>query len=139
MRTGTLFLFACLLLGIALLVGLWSWPSYQHQRQIKSGQQAAELGAQLAFMENMYYERTGDFTADFSRLEPFLEMQIPCPLSQSPYYCEGYVYTLEQSNWLLASFQKDPEKYIAFDLKNGTVDCSHAPGNLEALPICSSL
>lgn len=139
MRIKTLFVISGLFLAGILLIGLSYWPSYKQRQQIASGKQAAELGARLAFMENLYYERTGTFTPDFARLEPFLDEPVPCPLSPSPYSCHGYAYTLEKPQWLVATFQQNPQLYIAFELKNGTVDCTHGPRQLVNAPICSAL
>ena len=130
-------LFACCFVGMALAIGLWGWPSYRQHQAATSGLRAAELGAQLAFMENTYRAKTGKFTADFSRLEPFLETPVPCPLSAAPYVCEDYEYTLEEPHWLLATFRKDPQIYIAFELEQGGVDCTHASEALKQTPVCS--
>ena len=138
MRISTwLFVVVCLIVGF-VAAGLWSWPSYQKHQQIKSGLRAAELGAQLAFMENAYRAKNGVFTADFSNLEPFMDTAVPCPLTPAPYSCNGYIYTLEKPSWLLASLETDPDVYIAFELEQGGVDCSHAPQALEKTPVCSS-
>jgi hypothetical protein len=53
--------------------------------------------------------------------------------------CEGYVYTVEKPHWLLAAQQDDPQVYIAFDLEQGFVDCTHAPQALQHTPVCSVL
>jgi len=138
MRVGAWIFWGCFFVGCALILGLWSWPAYKHHQYTQSGQRAAELGAQLAFTENSYRARTGVFTADFSQLEPFLITPVPCELSASPFVCEGYIYTLEDPYWLLASQQSDPQVYIAFDLEHGFVDCSHAPQALLRTPVCSA-
>ena len=137
MRTGWLFI-ACFFIGCALIIGLWSWPAYKNHQKVASGQRAAELGAQLAFVENTYRARVGTFTADFSQLTPFLTTPVPCKLAASPYVCEGYSYTLDNSGRLLATLQSDPQVYIAFDLAQGLVDCSHASQALQRSPVCSA-
>ena len=139
MRIGTWVFLICFLAGCALILGLWSWPAYTRHRYVQSGQRAAELGAQLAFTENSYRARTGTFTDDFSKLEPFLETPVPCALTPSPYRCGGYLYTLQDGHWLIASLQADSQIYIAFDLQQGFVDCSHASAALQRTPVCSAL
>ena len=138
MRASTWLFIVAFLVGGFVIAVLWSWPSYKNHQQVKSGLRAAELGAQLAFMENSYRAMAGTFTADFSNLEPFIESAVPCPLTPAPYHCNGYTYTLEKPAWLLASLETDPDVYIAFELEQGGVDCSHAPQALGRTPICSS-
>jgi len=138
MRSGTWLFLTCFLAGSALITGLWSWPAYKNYQQSKSGQRAAELGAQLAFTENSYRARTGTFTDDFSQLAPLLESSVPCPLTKSPYFCEGYIYTLEAPHWLVAVSREDENIYLAFDLEQGSVDCTHALEALQRTPVCSA-
>ena len=118
---------------------LAGWPAYQNGRQIRSGLRAAELGAQLAFVQNEYHARYGKFAEDFSQLAPLVSEPIACALTQPPFTCLGYEYTLDQTHWLVASSQKDPQTYLAFDLESGFVDCSHAAQEVQRAPLCSPL
>ena len=138
MRIGTLLLISILFVMALVSAVLWRWPAYQRNQQQKSGFQAAELGAHLSYLENRYRHFHGTFTEDFSQLQPYADEKMPCALTSSPYLCGGYAYTLE-GHWLVMTSQLNPEDYLAFELLQGGVDCSHAPEGLEKTPICSSL
>ena len=121
------------------LVFLGSRPAAKSRQKIASGLQAAELGAQLAFMQNMYRERNGTFTADFSKLEEETQEPLSCRPQGDSFSCYGYTYTLESGHWLVAESEQDSNVYIAFDLLQGGVDCSHASHELKRTVFCSSL
>ena len=131
-------LIVLLLVSAGALVFLGSWPAFKSRQKTSSGLRAAELGAQLAFMQNVYRERTGAFTADFSKLEEETQEPLPCRPETGAFSCYGYTYVLESNHWLVASSEQDPHVYIAFDLLQGGVDCSHASGELQSSIFCSA-
>ena len=130
-------LIVLLLIIAGSLVFLASWPAAKSRQKTSSGLRAAELGAQLAFMQNVYRERAGVFTSDFSKLEEETQEPLPCAAMNDSFSCYGYTYTLENGHWLIASSDQDPNTYIAFDLLQGGVDCSHASGELQKSAFCS--
>ncbi len=138
MRNGMLIWGSVLLLGL-FVVGVRVHPVYKRYQQAKSDLRVAELGAHLAFIQNSFYAHKFVFATDFSELEPYVEGELPCVLTPPPFVCMGYKYTLEKEHWIVASSETNPSVYIAFDLANGTVDCSHAPAPLQQAAICSAL
>lgn len=126
--------FIVIVLGI-----LWSWPGRQEEARVRSGLRAAELGAKLAFAENVHKDKFGAYTRDFSRLGAVLEEEMPCPLKKANTVlaCSDYRYTVE-GNILMAQHQAKPGVYITFGLVDGYVDCSHALTDLQQEPICSA-
>lgn len=124
---------------IVAAVGLASWPGLREQARVRSGLRAAELGAKLAFAENVYRERFGAYTRDLARLGTVLEEPLPCPLEEenTVLSCPDYRYSVE-GDMLTAVSQADPSVYITFGLTNGRVDCSHALQALRKEVLCSA-
>lgn len=139
MKRGSLILLGFLIVIILLAAGLCNFPSYQRKQQVRSGLKAVEFASELAFMQNVYREQMGTFTADFSQLAPLAEKDLDCELTSAPFSCYGYTYTLEQGYWLLAQDESDPGTYIAFDLLSGGADCSHAPPSVQEKHFCFAL
>ena len=128
--------FVLLLVAAALLAG---WPSRREQQRVSSGLRAAELGAKLAFDENLYKEKFGVYTRDFARLGSALGEELPCPLEQNNTVlaCPAYRYTV-QGDFLRVVSQADPAVYFTFGLASGEIDCSHAPAAAQQAELCSA-
>ena len=129
--------------GVLVLVagGIWRHlPAQREKSRVRAQVRAAELGAQLAFAENVYKEKFGSYTSDFSRLSTVLDEELPCPLQENNTVlaCPDYRYYV-QGPWLAAHLQADPAVYLLFGLASGQVDCSHAPSALQQSPLCSVL
>ena len=122
------------------MADLWHWAGQREQQRVRSGLRAAELGAKLAFAENLHKEKFGAYTRDFSRLGAVLGEDIPCLLEQANTVlaCSDYRYRIHDGI-LVAQWQNNPEVYLAFGLADGAVDCSHALPSLQQEPICSPL
>lgn len=139
MRFVLVFTVLCLL-GATMVANLWHWAGHREQQRVDSGLRAAELGAKLAFAENLHKEKFGAYTRDFSRLGAMLGEEMPCPLEQANTVlaCTGYGYRV-QDGILTVRWQHNPAVYLAFGLADGSVDCSHALPALQKEPICSPL
>ncbi len=139
MRFVLVFTILCLL-GAMTAANLWHWVGQREQQRVDSGLRAAELGAKLAFAENLHKEKFGAYTRDFSRLGAILGEEMPCPLEQANTIlaCTGYQYRV-QDGLLIARWQHNPQVYLAFGLADGAIDCSHALPALQKEPICSPL
>ena len=133
---GKMILLGFLLIVFCAFVGLWRWPSYRQEQRVRSGVSAAELGAKMAFAENLYRERFGGFTPDFARLFAVLEESVPCPLEREDTVlaCEGYQFHVE-GNLLVLQWQ---EGYMTFGLADGRIDCTQAPASVKKAPLCSA-
>ncbi|MCQ2410830.1 MAG: hypothetical protein MJ053_05030 [Elusimicrobiaceae bacterium] len=126
--------------GVLVLVagGIWRHlPAQREKSRVRAQVRAAELGAKLSFAENVYKEKFGVYTRDFSRLVTALGEELPCPLQENNTVltCPDYRYYV-QGPWLMAYQQTDPAVYITFGLESGQIDCSHAPSALQQSPLC---
>ena len=138
MRLIEIIILFAVLIAVAA-AGMWGWSSRREQLRTDCGLRAAELGAKLAFAENVHREKFGAYTRDFSRLGAMLGEALPCPLEEAHTVlaCPDYRYRV-QGTTLVARWQQDPAVYIAFGLEDGSVDCSHALADLQQEPICSA-
>lgn len=126
------------LLCVGALVLLISWPAYRTHKQAAGGIKAAELGAQLAFLENQYRARNGQYTTDFARLAR-LDKPLACPVAGdgADFICYQYRYYVEKDS-IWARHIDTPEVFFRFDLGTGEIDCSHAPERARQAPLCSA-
>ena len=131
---------AFVVLLIVALAILWGWPARQERARVRSGLRAAELGAKLAFAENVHREKFGAYTQNFTRLSAVLGEELPCPLAEegTELACASYRYRVT-GNILTVWQAADPSVYFTFGLSSGQVDCSHAPADVQSAPLCSAL
>lgn len=114
------------------------WPQYSKRYNAEQLSKAAELGRALAFAEESYKQNTGNYTAQFGKLN----LSLPCPLiaqeGQTQLSCPHYVYTLEQGHLIKAAHKQIPV-WLEIDIPAGTVACKYSDDDWAGQDLCSRM
>lgn len=130
-----------IMLGIFLVVGFgvaFMWPQWQKKTDIRHAQQAAQTAKELAAAEQVFFEKNGFYTADFTQLG----LELSCPSSvkdnQTVLHCPHYDFMMEEADTIRVSNTKYP-KWFTVELESGEITCNHEDGSLAGAAICSKM
>ena len=113
------------------------WPQYSKRHNAKQLSKAAELGRALAFAEESYKQNTGNYTAQFGKLN----LSLPCSLvaqgGQPLLSCPEYTYKLE--GHIIKVEHKHLPVWLEIDIPAGTVACNYSNDDWAGQDLCARM
>ena len=125
-------LFVILFAGFGLGLGL---PALHRYNDRQHAHLALRTARELARAEQVFYEKHGYYTADFSSLVSSKKCVQSVQQEKSIFACPDYTLSLEEAQLLRAQSNKYPQ-WFTVSLENGLAKCEYEDGSLVGPQLC---